>query len=107
MIAILVGCGLRRAEVASLRTEDIQIHQGHWAVLDLVGKGNHVRTVPMPISVKDAVDRWLKAAPITTGRIFRAVSRHGTPWGRGISENVVWYVVRDCAQRLELEHLVW
>ena len=25
--------------------------------------------------------------------------------GQGISENVVWYVVRDCARRLELEHI--
>jgi len=24
---------------------------------------------------------------------------------QGISENVVWYVVRCCAQRLELEHI--
>lgn len=25
--------------------------------------------------------------------------------GTGISENVVWYVVRSCARRLELDHL--
>jgi hypothetical protein len=25
--------------------------------------------------------------------------------GNRISENVVWYVVRSCAQRLELDHL--
>jgi integrase len=105
MIAILLGCGLRRAEPASLRKEDIQARQGHWAVMDLVGKGNHVRTVPMPVSVKGAVDRWLAAAPVTTGRVFRAVSRHGPSWGNGISENVVWYVVRNCAQRVALEHL--
>jgi site-specific recombinase XerD len=55
--------------------------------------------------VKDAVDRWLTAASVTTGRVFRAVSRQGTPWGTGISENVVWYVVRACARRLELDHL--
>jgi len=39
MISILLGCGLRRAELASLRKEDIQIRQGHWAIVDLVGKG--------------------------------------------------------------------
>jgi hypothetical protein len=39
------------------------------------------------------------------GRIFRAVSRHGTPWGKGISENVIWYVVRRCAERVHLDHL--
>lgn len=105
MISILLGCGLRRAELASLRKEDIQIRQGHWAIVDLVGKGNHVRTVPMPIWVKSTVDRWMVAASVAEGRVFRAVSRHGTSWGRGISENVTWYVVRSCAQRIELDHL--
>jgi integrase len=105
MISILLGCGLRRAELAALKKEDIQIRQGHWAIVDLVGKGNHVRTVPMPVWVKGAADRWLAAATVSNGRVFRAVSRHGTPWGTGLSENVVWYVVRNCAQRMNLDHL--
>jgi site-specific recombinase XerC len=86
MISILLGCGLRRAELASLRKEDIQIRQRHWAIIDLVGKGNRVRTVPMPIWGKGAVDRWLTVAQVTGRQVFRAVSRHGTPWGTGISE---------------------
>ena len=105
MISILLGCGLRRAELACLRREDVQIRQGHWAIVDLVGKGGRVRTVPMPLWVKSAVDRWTTAATVTDGRVFRAISRHGTTWGKGISENVVWYVVRNCAQRVELDHL--
>jgi len=105
MISILLGCGLRRAELATLRKEDVQIRQGHWAIVDLVGKGGHIRTVPMPVWVKSAVDRWMAAAAVTDGRVFRAVSRHGTSWGNGITENVVWYVVRYCAQRMELDHL--
>jgi hypothetical protein len=48
----------------------------------------------MPTWVKSVVDKWMTAAAVTDGRIFRAVSRHGTAWGEGISENVVWYVVR-------------
>jgi len=51
MISILLGCGLRRAELVSLRKEDVQIRQGHWAIVDLVGKGGHVRTVPVPVWV--------------------------------------------------------
>jgi integrase len=44
MISILLGCGLRRAELVSLRKEDVQIRQGHWAIADLVGKGEPDRT---------------------------------------------------------------
>jgi hypothetical protein len=42
---------------------------------------------------------------VTSGRVFRAVSRHGTPSGKGISENVIWYVVRRCAERIQLDDL--
>lgn len=56
MISVLVGCGLRRAELSAVRVEDLQIRQRHWAIVDLVGKGSHGRTVPMPIWVKNAVD---------------------------------------------------
>ena len=97
MLSVLVGCGLRRAELSALTVEDLQIRQGHWAIVDLVGKGGHIRTIPVPAWVKDAVDRWRESAKVTAGRIFRAVSRHGMPWGRGISENVIWYVVRRVA----------
>jgi site-specific recombinase XerC len=105
MMAVLLGCGLRRAELSALEVEDMEVRQGHWAIVDLIGKGKRVRTVPMPMWVKEAVDRWIIAAKVSRGRIFRAVSRHGTPWGKGISENVIWYVVRRCAERTQLEHL--
>jgi len=64
MISILLGCGLQRAELASLSKQDVQIRQGHWVIVDLVGKGGHVRTVPMPTWVKSAVDSTrLRNAP--------------------------------------------
>jgi site-specific recombinase XerD len=105
MMSVLLGCGLRRAELSALEVEDIEVRQGHWAIVDLIGKGSRVRTVPMPMWVKEAVDRWIMAAKVSRGRIFRAISRHGTPWGKGISENVIWYVVRKCAERTNLDHL--
>jgi hypothetical protein len=59
----------------------------------------------MPLWVKAAIDRWMSSAMVTSGRVFRAVSRHGTPWGKGISENIIWYVVRRCAERIQLDDL--
>ena len=105
MIAVLMGCGLRRAELAALEVDHIQTRQGHWAIIDLVGKGGHVRTVPIPSWAKDALDRWTSAAGITGGRVFRAVSRAGTVWGSGISENVVWHVVSKRCNQGDLEHV--
>ena len=39
MIAVLLGCGLRRAEVAALGVQDLQQREEHWVFADLVGKG--------------------------------------------------------------------
>ncbi len=38
MLGLLLGCGLRRSEVANLEIEKIQQRDGHWAIVDLVGK---------------------------------------------------------------------
>ena len=48
MLALLLGCGLRRSELVHLTMEHVQQREEHWAIIDLVGKGGHVRTVPIP-----------------------------------------------------------
>jgi site-specific recombinase XerD len=48
MLALLLGCGLRPAELISLKLTHLQQRDDHWAIVDLFGKGGHVRTVPMP-----------------------------------------------------------
>jgi site-specific recombinase XerD len=105
MLATLLGCGLRRSELIDLEVDEIQTRQGHWAIVDLIGKGGHIRTVPIPDWVKKALDVWTSAAGITRGRVFRAVSKKGNIWGKGLSQNVVWYVVRSCCKRAGLDHI--
>jgi site-specific recombinase XerD len=105
MLAMLFGCGFRRSELVGLELNEIQMRQSHWAVVDLKGKGGHIRTVPIPAWVKAALDQWTRAACVTEGRIFRAVARMGKVWGKGISQNVVWYVVKTCCERAGLEHI--
>jgi integrase len=75
MIAVLLGCGLRRGELVALDIRDIQTRQEHWAVVDLAGKGGRIRTVPMPQWVKNAVDEWVAAAGLKEGKVFRAISK--------------------------------
>jgi site-specific recombinase XerD len=48
MLAMLFGCGLRRSELVRLELDEVQMRQAHWAVVDLIGKGGHIRTVPIP-----------------------------------------------------------
>ena len=105
MLAMLFGCGFRRSELVGLELDDVQMRQGHWAVVDLIGKGGHIRTVPVPNWVKSALDQWVRAAKVTEGKIFRRVARMGKVWGSGLSQNVVWYVVRTCCQKAGLDHI--
>jgi integrase len=98
-------CGLRRAELASLRAEDIQIRQGHRAIVDLVGKGNHVRTVPMPIWVQ----KYRRQVAQSRADKYRTnlqdcQSSRNSLGKRHLRER---RLVRgsNCAQRLEFEHL--
>jgi integrase len=105
IISLLLGCGLRRSEAAALAWGDIQKREDHWAIVDLVGKAGHVRTVPVPAWVKKAVDRWTESAPIANGRLFRSIRKNGTVWGDGITQNVIWYVVKACAARVGIKAL--
>ena len=52
MLAMLLGCGLRRSELVGLAIEKVQVRQGHWVIVDLIGKGGHIRTIPIPQWVK-------------------------------------------------------
>jgi integrase len=57
MLAMLFACGCRRSELVSLELDEVQMRQGHWAVVDLIGKGGRIRTVPILLWVKAALDR--------------------------------------------------
>jgi integrase len=105
MLGLLLGCGLRRSELVALKLEQIQLREEHWAIVDLVGKAGHIRTVPVPFWVKAAIDSWTAAAGIEEGSLFRSIRRHGHLWGSGLSQNAVWYVVKECARRAGIEKL--
>ncbi len=102
ILAVLLGCGLRRAEAISLTVEHFQQRDDHWAIVDLLGKGGHIRSVPVPGWVKRAIDVWTAAAGIESDRLFRCVTKLGQVWGNGITEKVVWHVVRKYAAKTKL-----
>src|SRR5262245_6495037 len=67
ILSLLIGCGLRRAELLGLTMNSIQLREEHWVIADLVGKGGHIRTVPIPLWVKLPLffisQRWSKGDP--------------------------------------------
>jgi site-specific recombinase XerD len=97
IIAVLLGCGLRRSEVAALTMGHIQQRDGRWCIIDLLGKHGRVRTVPMPTWVKVTIDAWTAPASVTSGYVFRPVSRADQVQGEALSEKVVWQMLRPYA----------
>jgi integrase len=69
ILAVLLGCALRRSELAALNCGHIQQRDGRWVFVDLVGKGKRIRTVPIPPFVKVAIDAWT-AAGLSKGPCF-------------------------------------
>jgi integrase len=97
MVAVLLGCGLRRAELAAAQVADLQQREEHWVFADLIGKGGHVRTVPIPDWVAEAVALWLREAGLTGGAVFRAINKAGRIAPHGFSPKVIWGVVKQAS----------
>jgi site-specific recombinase XerD len=93
ILAILVGCGLRREECANLTFAHIQQREGRWVVVDLIGKRNKTRSIPMPSWCKAALDAWAAAAGITEGVIFRSIHKGGKV-GQGMTAQAIYSIVK-------------
>ena len=105
IVAVLLGCGLRRVEVAGLAVESLQQREEHWVIADMIGKGGHVRTVPVPTWVKAALDNWMAAAGVKMGPMFRSINKAQHIGNSGFSPKVIWGVVKSGCSKCGLENI--
>jgi site-specific recombinase XerD len=101
ILAVLLGCALRRSELAALKGAHIQQRDGRWVFVDLVGKGKRIRTVPIPPFVKVAIDARTAAAGLSAGPLFRRVRRREYPekTPAALSERMIWHIVTKYARQ--------
>lgn len=69
-------------------------------IADLVGKRGRIRTVPLPVSAKSAIDEWTSAAAITSGFLFRRLSKGGLVLPGALSGWAIWSVVVTSARAI-------
>ena len=81
----------------ALTLDHLQQREEHWAIVDLVGKGGHVRTVPVPDWVRSELNDWMAAAAIDRGKLFRRVNKVGRAW--------VWHIVKESARSIGVAKL--
>lgn len=103
ILAIMIGAGLRRSEVANLTFAHIQMRDARWVIVDLIGKRKRVRSVPIPHWTKAAVDEWTESANISAGKIFRSINKGGNLSGPDLTPQAVADVVKEYADQLGWE----
>lgn len=101
LLAVLIGCGLRRSEAAGLTFEHIQQRDGRWVLVDLIGKRDKIRSVPMPNWAKAAIDEWSKASGVADGLVFRAVNKGDRMVGDGITPQAIYNIIVNYAEDLK------
>ena len=70
---------------------------------DLEGKGRRIRTVAVPIWVKQGIEAWMAAAGINKGRLLRSVSKSGKVNRDSLSDWAVWSVVEQSSKQIGIE----
>jgi site-specific recombinase XerD len=101
LLGVLIGCGLRRAEAAILTFSHIEQREGRWAIVDIVGKRDKMRTVPMPSWAKATVDAWKNVAHLEEGFVFRRVNKGDNVVGESITPQAIRDIVNSYAHKLE------
>jgi site-specific recombinase XerD len=105
ILAVMIGSGLRRSEVAKLSFDHIQQRDGRWVIVDMIGKGNHVRSVPIAPFVKQAIDEWTQLAGITRGFIFQAIHKGGYVKHETITPQAIRDIVKHYSESINMPEL--
>jgi integrase len=103
LLALLVGCGLRRSEVVRLNVDDLLKQGGRWHLVGVTGMHGKSRTVPLPRWARVALDRWISAAQIRAGAIFRALDSKGEPTNRNLSAPMILSIVSGYGKQIGME----
>jgi len=95
ILAILYDCGLRSAEVCTLRLEDVRRDQG---ILIVHGKGSKTRIAPLlPITLA-AIDQWLAVRPAGESDALMLSVRH-----KPLSTADIRRIVHAAGERISLD----
>ncbi len=89
ILEVLYGCGLRVSEAAGLRISHVHLDEGF---VDVIGKGDKQRLVPLGEIAADAIRAYLPDRPIPAERRFEDIlflNRFGKPLSRVSIFNLV------------------
>jgi integrase len=87
LIALAYGCGLRRAEIASLQLDD---YDDQAATLRVLGKRNKERSLPITKGAADALADWIHVRGLEPGALFYPIAKGGKIEHRTVNPQVIY-----------------
>jgi site-specific recombinase XerD len=109
ILALMLGGGLRRSEVANLRYDHLKKQNDVWVIENLLGKHNRTRTIPLQKWTAKAISVYVnRIAEVyhgpNSGYVFVSVDRHGNRRER-MTTQTVWLIVLRYARQCGIEDL--
>ena len=93
LLALLVGCGLRREELAKLKIEGIQQRDGRWCVVDTWGRETACARFRCRPGRRRRIDEWTAAAGYQSGQVLGCVNKGDRSTAQGMNAQSIYEVV--------------
>lgn len=93
IIAVLIGCGLRRSEIVALNYEDVNFHEQSLRVL---GKGNNERYAFVPPTSWKLLNDYLnEQRGNTAGALFMRIRRFGQLTAQRLTDQAIYHILEE------------
>ena len=101
ILLTLLTTGLRKAEICSLKVEDLKTYRNQ-AVIDVIGKGQRFRRIPLKTETLLAIKDYYKATGNGTDPghpLFQTLGKHGPYQERDLTPKAVDSLIKSAAKR--------
>jgi len=101
ILLTLLTTGLRKAEICSLKVEDLKTYRNQ-AVIDVIGKGRKFRRIPLHGDTLVAIQDYLKAdgnGIEPTHPLFQTLGKHGPYQERDLTPKAIDCLIRAVARK--------
>lgn len=90
LLIVAYTCGLRRAEIASLMIDDVDLEQ--CTLIVRRGKGDKERVIPLADSACDALRDWIIRRGTASGSLFLQVRKGDKITENGLTAQAIYYI---------------
>jgi site-specific recombinase XerD len=108
ILLTLLTTGLRKAEICSLKVGDLKTYRNQ-AVIDVIGKGQKFRRIPLHSEALLAINDYLKAAGNGTDPahpLFQTLGKHGPYEEKGLTAKAVDCLIKSVVKRALIQKRV-